>query len=130
VFGNVKIPKKEGDSRPIGVRDIARSLGISTGTVDRALHNRQGISPVTHKRVMQMAEKLGYRPNLAARFLSSRKQLAIGVCLPKEIASFFDSVRDGILGACRPYELTSARVVEGFYPSSPGCKSGCVSKRV
>jgi len=26
-----------------------------------------------------MAKKLGYRPNLAARFLSSRKQVVIGI---------------------------------------------------
>jgi LacI family transcriptional regulator len=106
----------EPESRPTGVRDIAKALGISTGTVDRALHNRRGVSPVTRKRVMQTAERLGYRPNLAARFLSSKKQLSIGVCLPKEIASFFDGVRIGIRDACRPFELTSVRVVDSSYP--------------
>jgi LacI family transcriptional regulator len=108
--------ENEPHSRPAGVRDIAKALSISTGTVDRALHNRKGISPVTRMRVMQMAERLGYRPNLAARFLSSRKQLTIGVCLPKEIASFFDGVRGGIRDACRPVELSSARIVESLYP--------------
>ena len=52
--------------------DIAEALGISTGTVHRALHNHAGVSSVTKARVQQMAKTLGYRPNLAARYLSSK----------------------------------------------------------
>jgi uncharacterized protein (DUF1501 family) len=53
--------------RPAGIKDIAKALGVSTGTVDRALHARPGINDATRRRVLKMADKLGYRPNLAAR---------------------------------------------------------------
>lgn len=81
---------------PVGIKDIARALGVSIGTVDRALHAKPGINPMTKARVLSMAESLGYRPNLAARHLKSRRTLRISVHLPSEIAIFWDSLRDGI----------------------------------
>lgn len=102
--------------KPAGVRDIAEALNISIGSVDRALHNRPGISPVTRKRVLNTAKALGYRPNLAARYLSSRKELCIGVCVPQEIRSFWDNVREGIFEGVRPFEPTGARVILRTYP--------------
>ena len=99
-----------------GIKDIAAALDVSIGTVDRALHNRPGISPATRAEVLDMARVLGYRPNLAARFLSSRKQVRIAVNLPREIASFFDPVRDGIRDVARSFEPNGVRVLYRSYP--------------
>jgi LacI family transcriptional regulator len=88
---------------PVGIKDIARALGISTGTVDRALHGKPEVSPATRARVLNMAEALGYRPNLAARYLQSRKQLRIAVHLPRRIALFWDALREGIREAAAPF---------------------------
>jgi len=82
--------------KPVGIKDIARALGISTGTVDRALHGKPDVSPTTRALVLSTAQSLGYRPNLAARYLQSRKQVRISVQLPKRIALFWDFLRDGI----------------------------------
>jgi LacI family transcriptional regulator len=92
------------EKRRAGIKEIAKALGVSIGTVDRALHGRPGINPMTQQRVLKMAETLGYRPNLAARFLKSKKQIVFSVNLPKEIASFFDAVRNGVSQAAVPFE--------------------------
>ena len=42
--------------RPVGIKDIAKALGISIGTVDRAIHSRGGISPITKERVLKMSQ--------------------------------------------------------------------------
>ena len=102
--------------RPAGIREIAKALGVSIGTVDRALHDRRGIKPKTRTSVLELAKELGYRPNLAARFLSSRKQLRIGVNLPREIVSFWDLIRDGIADAARSFENNGVRIVHRSYP--------------
>jgi LacI family transcriptional regulator len=78
------------------IRDIAEALGVSIGTVDRALHDRRGVNPMTKARVLQMARTMGYRPNAAARLLSSKRRMRISVNLPAQIASFWDTVRAGI----------------------------------
>jgi LacI family transcriptional regulator len=95
--------KPTAPAHPVGIKDIARALGISTGTVDRALHAKPGVNAMTRARVLSMAESLGYRPNLAARYLKSRKQLRISVHLPREIALFWDSLREGIRQAAAPF---------------------------
>ncbi len=81
---------------PTTLRDIAKSLGTSIGTVHRALHDNPGVSPETKAKVQEMARTLGYRPNLAARYLSSRKTLRISVNTPQGTTSFWDEVRTGI----------------------------------
>lgn len=100
---------------PIGIKEIAQSLGVSIGTVDRALHQRPGINPMTRAKVLMMAQTMGYRPNLAARFLKSRRQLHIAVQLPVQISSFFDPLRGGIREAAAPFE-PAVRVDFRSYP--------------
>ena len=100
----------------VGIKDIARALGVSTGTVDRALHGKPGVNAMTRASVLRMAESLGYRPNLAARYLKSRKQLRISVHLPREIALFWDSLREGIRQAAAPF-APALHVDFRIYPS-------------
>lgn len=83
-------------SQQSGIKDIASALGVSIGTVDRALHDRPGVNPTTRDRVLRMADKLGYRPNVAARALKLNRRVRVAVQLPKEIASFFEPLREGI----------------------------------
>lgn len=85
-----------GPSQQTGIKDIANALDISIGTVDRALHSRPGVNPTTRERVLRMAQKLGYQPNIAARALKLNRRVRIAVQLPKEIASFFGPLREGI----------------------------------
>ena len=81
---------------PTTLGDIAKSLSTSIGTVHRALHDNPGVSAATKARVLQMARTLGYRPNLAARYLSSKKTLRISVNTLQGTTSFWDQVREGI----------------------------------
>jgi LacI family transcriptional regulator len=87
------------NERAAGIRDIAKALGTSIGTVDRALHGRSGVSARTKARVLRMAEQLGYKPNIAARSLKLNRSLRIAAVLPREIAAFFDPLRQGIRAA-------------------------------
>ena len=82
-----------------GIKEIARALGISIGTVDRVLHNRPGVSLKTKARVLDMAEQIGYKPNLAAVALKLNRRIEIAVVLPKQISHFFDPLRAGIRAA-------------------------------
>jgi LacI family transcriptional regulator len=90
---------------------------VSIGTVDRALHDRPGISPATRSLVLSLAEKLGYRPNLAARLLSSRRRRRIAVLFPREIASFWDLVRDGVFDVARSMQHNAVEVVYRPHPT-------------
>jgi ABC-type sugar transport system substrate-binding protein len=54
-----------------------------------------------------MAKALAYRPNLAARMLSSRKRLRILVNLPAQTASLWNTVNDGIRSEAGKYFSTT-----------------------
>ena len=71
-----------------GIRDIAKALGTSIGTVDRALHGRSGVSARTKARVLRMAEQLGYKPNIAARSLKLNRNIRIAAVLPARSPPF------------------------------------------
>ncbi|MCA5891811.1 LacI family transcriptional regulator [Isoptericola sp. NEAU-Y5] len=60
-------------------RDVARLAGVSQATVSYALTGRGTISATTRERVLQVAASIGYRPNLAARSMRTRRtgQLAV-----------------------------------------------------
>ena len=88
-------------SKPPGIKEIARTLGVSIGTVDRALHDRPGVNPKTRARVLKLAERLQYQPNVAARSLKLNRRIRLAVHLPKEIASFFDPLRNGVRSAAK-----------------------------
>ncbi|MGI9070906.1 MAG: substrate-binding domain-containing protein, partial [Bryobacteraceae bacterium] len=102
-------------SSPPGIKDIARALGVSIGTVDRALHDRPGINPMTRAKVLKMAQTLRYQPNFAARHLKLKRKMRISVHLPRQIATFFDAVRDGIQEAAKPFQ-SSIEVHFRTYP--------------
>jgi LacI family transcriptional regulator len=85
--------------KPPGIKEIAKDLSISIGTVDRALNGRSDISLATRARVLKKAAELGYRPNIAARNLKLNRRLRIGVYFPRGIASFFDPLRAGVRAA-------------------------------
>lgn len=105
-----------GFKKPAGIKEIADALGISIGTVDRAIHARKGVSPKTRDRVLKMAQKLNYSPNVAARNLKLNRRLRIGVFLPQEISFFFDSLRSGIRAAARSQANIAVELSFFSYP--------------
>ena len=85
-----------------GIHQIAELANVSIGTVDRALHGRNGIRESTRHRILQIAAQIGYTPNLAARALSASKTgVRIGVCVPREIRFFYDQLWSGVLDEAR-----------------------------
>ena len=104
------------DMKPPSIKDIAQALGISIGTVDRALHGRSDVSPATRARVLKKAEQLGYRPNLAARSLKLNRRIRIGIYFPRDIASFFDPLRAGVRAAAPASTGVNVEIVFRTFP--------------
>ena len=101
---------------PTTLLDIANALGTSIGTVHRALHNNPGVSPSTKAKVLETARALGYKPNLAARFLSSKQTLRVSVHTLKGTTSFWDEVRAGIREEAASNPLENVELEFRTYP--------------
>jgi len=82
----------------ITIRDVAEKSGVSVGTVSRVFNGYTDVSEATKKHVMQVANELGYTPNIAARTLSSKRtktialiineiNISLGLTFPLEVMS-------------------------------------------
>ena len=68
--------------KKVTLKDIAKELNVTIGTVSHALNGMDDISPSTKKRVFETAKKLGYISNHAAVSLRSGKTNTIAVIVP------------------------------------------------
>jgi len=78
------------------IKTIAAKLGISKGTVSKALQDSHEISIATKNKVLEAANELHYKPNHFASGLKSRKSKAIAVIVPDIVDSFFSLAIKGI----------------------------------
>ena len=75
--------------------DIADQLGISTGSVYRALNNKGRISAQTRQRVLDAARDLGYVTNRAAQSLR-KSPVSIGVVLCCPVSDYLRDIHRGV----------------------------------
>jgi LacI family transcriptional regulator len=72
------------------LKDVAREAGVSVTTVSSVINNRVDgiirVSEETREKVWQVANRLGYRPNLSARQMRTQKSYTIGF-ITDEIAT-------------------------------------------
>ncbi len=80
----------------VTIRDVARLAGVGIGTASRALNNKENVSPVTRKRVLEAAKRLGYIPNSLARGLIFGKTKKIGIIITTILNPFYAVVVSGI----------------------------------
>ena len=76
---------------PVTVKQIAELAGVSRGTVDRALNGRGNVRPEIEKKILAIAQEMGYTPNRAGKALAyQRKNLSFGMIANAEGNEFFD----------------------------------------
>lgn len=77
--GGVPLPPTSLSTSPPTSRDVARLAGVSQSTVSYVFTGKGSISPATRERVLEVAESIGYRPNLAARSMRTRRSGRLAV---------------------------------------------------
>ncbi|WP_125773180.1 LacI family DNA-binding transcriptional regulator [Antribacter gilvus] len=82
-------------------RDVAKAAGVSVSTVSRALVAPDQVSDATRRRVVEAAERLGYRPNPVARGLRLGRTHAVGLIVPDLENPYFASVTKGVQARAR-----------------------------
>jgi len=65
------------------IADIAKRAGVSIGAVSYALNGLPGVSSQTRQRILDLADEIGWRPNISARALSVSRAHAIGLVIAR-----------------------------------------------
>ncbi|MEO3753782.1 LacI family DNA-binding transcriptional regulator [Streptomyces sp. B6B3] len=89
------------------MQDIARRAGVTKAAVSFALNGRPGVSEPTRRRILAIAEELGWQPSSAARALSDGRAGSFGLVIDRPahtlgLEPFFMQLISGIQA-----ELTS-----------------------
>lgn len=94
-----------------GIKQLARHLDISIGTVSRALNGKPDVNPETRRRVLEAAEAYGYAPNQSGRSLRQGTTNAIGFMIELSADAnassddFFMGVFDGVQSVLSRHKL-------------------------
>lgn len=76
----------------VKIKDVADAAGVSTATVSRVLANKPYVSKEVQKRVLEVVQTLGYRPNRVARNLRARQSSIIALIVSDIQNPFFQMV--------------------------------------
>lgn len=102
------------------IADIAREVGVSVSAVSYALNGKAGVSADRRQRIIEVAERLGYRPNMSAQALASSCARAFGLVInrPAEVVGsdhFFPAFMAGAQSVLsrRGYALLLDILVDG-----------------
>lgn len=68
-------------SKRVTIKDVAKHAGTSYQTISRVINNKPDVSPETRKRVLEVIEKLNYRPSMAATSRTNPKTHIIAIAI-------------------------------------------------
>lgn len=88
-------------ARPVGIRDVAKAVGVSRQTVSRVINGTSYVRESTRERVLEAIAELGFRPNAAARALASGETRSVTVVASNTALYGYAATLRGIEEAAR-----------------------------
>ncbi|NLK12907.1 MAG: LacI family DNA-binding transcriptional regulator [Candidatus Phytoplasma sp.] len=88
------------------IYDVAGAAGVSLATVSRVLNNPEKVKEETRQRVLKVIKELGYRPNVIARGLASRKTTTVGVVISDITRASVAQMLGGISDIAEQYKYS------------------------
>lgn len=88
------------------IYDVAGAAGVSLATVSRVLNNPEKVKEETRQRVLKVIKELGYRPNVIARGLASRKTTTVGVVISDVTRASVAEMLGGISDIAQNYHYS------------------------
>jgi LacI family transcriptional regulator len=83
-------------SRRTTMADVAREAGVSLQTVSRAINSKGEINEETKKAILEIADRMGFRPSGIARSLATHRTTTIGLVVIDITNPFFSGVARGV----------------------------------
>jgi len=75
--------------RTVGIREVAEEAGVSITTVSHALNGKGRVHEETRRRIQEIAQRLGYRPNAIARSLAGGRTGLVGLAVAQTLEGQF-----------------------------------------
>lgn len=99
--------------KKIGIREVAKAAGVSVATVSRVLAKADyPVTEDTRKKVTEVADALGYVPNLLAKTFATSRTDTIGVAMPM-LNAYYAKMLAGIEGEATKAGLSILLTIVG-----------------
>jgi LacI family transcriptional regulator len=85
------------------IKDVAIRAGVSTTTVSHVLNATRFVEEETRQKVLQAIQELNYRPNAAARSLTTKRTGTVGIVISDSSNPFFGELLCSIEEVLRPH---------------------------
>jgi DNA-binding LacI/PurR family transcriptional regulator len=95
------VEKPEPPGKRINAKRLAEDLDVSVSTISRAFNKDAVIAPETREKILDYADRLGYRPNPFAQSLITRKSRIVGVIVSHLENPFYPEALHGLGEALR-----------------------------
>ena len=103
---------------PVTLEEIAKAAGFSVPTVSRALtNNNYPVSPATRQRIIEVAQEMGYKPNIAARSLRTDQTSTIGIIVDDILSPFTPPIVRGVQDYLKQFDYMSLIVNSDWDPA-------------
>lgn len=117
----------------MNLEDIAKLAGVSRSTVSRVVNNDPNVSERSRALVQATIDRVGYRPNAAARALASHRSHALGLLVPEDFAqnhvdAWYPLIIEAILTATRDAGQSLMLIMEDTF--SPDASARLISQFV
>ncbi len=105
----------------ITIKDIAKEAGVSTGTVDRVLHERGKVAKKKQEAILAAIQRLGYTPNLFASAMAFHQNIRLSCLIPTaEKGGYWELIENGLHEGARGFlDFHTDVSVFHYDPSNP-----------
>jgi len=102
----------------VKISDIAKRAGVSSGTVDRVIHNRGEVAIKTREKVLKIIREMNYEPDILASTLASKKNYRFASLIPEgdEANLFWKSPAEGLDQALNEIKHFGITIDQHFFP--------------
>jgi len=87
----------------VTIYQVAKESGYSLATVSRVINNKSNVTDETKEKILQVIDKLGYKPSAIAQGLAKSKSTNIGIVIPSSMHTYVASMLSGMVDIARIY---------------------------
>jgi len=94
------MPRNSSDKRPT-LKDLAREAGVSLASASYAVNGNGSVGEQTRLHILEVAQRIGYRQNLAARVMKTGRSGNLALVLPDLTNPFFPTLAQALFRSAR-----------------------------
>ena len=89
--------------RRVTIYQVSKESGYSLATVSRVINNKSNVTEETKKKIMDVIERLGYKPSAIAQGLAKSKSTNVGIVIPSSMHTYVASMLSGMVDIAKIY---------------------------